>query len=71
VAIEEEGMGDSGCATCSFRARYDEKPKSLLGRIWRWHANFCPGWRSYVKSLSEDENKVIVDRYNFPANKFA
>ena len=64
-------MSESGCATCSFRTRYDEKPRSLLGRIWRWHANFCPGWRSYVKSLPEDEKKVIVERYNFSPPKFA
>jgi hypothetical protein len=64
-------MSESGCATCSFRAKYDEKPKSLLGRIWRWHVNFCPGWRGYMKSLPDDEKKVIIEKYNFPANKFA
>jgi hypothetical protein len=42
-----------------------------LGRIWRWHANFCPGWKAYMKSLPDDEKKAIVEKYNFPANKFA
>jgi hypothetical protein len=64
-------MGDSSCATCTFRAKYDEKPKSFLGRIWRWHANFCPGWKGYMESLPDDEKKVIIEKYNFPANKFA
>ena len=64
-------MSESGCATCSFRAKYDAKPKSFLGRLWRWHANFCPGWKAYMKSLSNDENKAIVEKYNFPASKFA
>ena len=64
-------MSESGCATCSFRARYDDKPKSFLGRIWRWHAKFCPGWKAYVRSLPDDEKQLIVEKYNFPASKFA
>lgn len=64
-------MSESGCANCSFRARYEKKPGSLLGRLWRWHANICPGWRAYMKSLPEEEKRVIVERYNFPAGKFA
>ena len=48
-------MSEPGCATCSFRAKYDEKPKSFLGRVWRWHANFCPGWKAYMKTLPDDE----------------
>jgi hypothetical protein len=71
MGVEEENMSESGCATCTFRARYDERPKSFLGRIWRWHADFCPGWRSYMKSLPDDEKKVIVEKYKFPASKFA
>ena len=31
------------CENCKFRAHYDKKPKSALGRFWRWHINFCPG----------------------------
>jgi hypothetical protein len=42
-----------------------------LGRIWRWHVNFCPGWRSYMKSLPDDEKRMIVEKYKFPASKFA
>jgi len=57
-------MAKHNCANCSFRARYDRKPKSILGRIWRWHINFCPGWKSYMKSLAEDEKAEIVTKYN-------
>ena len=64
-------MSESGCETCSFRATYDNRPTSLLGRIWRWHANFCPGWKAYMKSLPEDEKKALIEKYNFPATKFA
>jgi hypothetical protein len=51
------------CADCKFRARYDENPKSLLGRFWRFHINFCPGWRSYLKSLSDEDRAKIVEKY--------
>ena len=64
-------MSEPGCATCSFRAKYDEKPKSFLGRVWRWHANFCPGWKASMKSLPDDEKKTIAEKYNVPATKFA
>jgi len=68
---KEETMSEPGCANCSFRAKYDDKPKSFLGRLWRWHANFCPGWKAYMKSLPDDEKQVFVERYNFRAGKFA
>ena len=64
-------MTGSGCATCSVRARYDKKPQSILGRLWRWHTNFCPGWKNYMKSLSDDEKKAIIVKYNYPPNKFS
>jgi hypothetical protein len=52
-----------GCASCTLRARYDKKPGSLLGRLWKWHIQWCPGWKSYVKSLSEDERRLLIKRY--------
>lgn len=63
-------MSESNCAACAFRAKYDAKPRSLLGRLWRWHANFCPGWRGYVTSLPDDEKWVLIEKYNFPRDKF-
>ena len=56
-------MSEPGCATCPFRAKYDKNPKSILGRIWRWHINFCPGWKKYMESLSDAERKKIVKQY--------
>ena len=64
-------MTEHRCSTCSFRAKYDNDPKSILGRLWRWHTNFCPGWKSYMMSLPEEERKTLNERYGFPANKFA
>lgn len=52
------------CADCKIRAQYDKNPKSLIGRFWRFHINFCPGWRSYMKSLSEEERIAIKEKYN-------
>jgi hypothetical protein len=64
-------MSEPGCATCSFRATFDERPTSILGRIWRWHANFCPGWKAYMKALPDDEKKALIEKYRFPSDKFA
>jgi len=60
-------MAEPRCIACAFRARYDKNPKSLLGRIWRWHINFCPGWKAYMKSLSEQERAKLRTQYNLKA----
>jgi hypothetical protein len=52
------------CARCSFRAKYDSNPKSILGRIWRWHIRFCPGWKAYMKSLPVDERSELEKSYS-------
>ena len=52
------------CANCKLRANYDKKPKSLLGRFWRWHIGFCPGWKGYMSSLSEEERQLMIEKYN-------
>ena len=62
-------MAESGCAACSFRARYDKNPQSLLGRLWRWHAGWCPGWKSYMKSLPEQERRELTEKYALPQYK--
>jgi hypothetical protein len=51
------------CETCSFRARYDRNPRSILGRIWKWHTRWCPGWKGYIKSLTDEERKRVLKRY--------
>jgi hypothetical protein len=57
-------MAEPGCEKCGFRARYDKNPKSFLGRLWRWHANWCPGWKKYMQSLPSDERSKLAKKYN-------
>lgn len=57
-------MASKNCDNCAFRAKYDTNPKSFLGRLWRWHANWCPGWKSYMKSLPEDTRIDIAKQYD-------
>jgi hypothetical protein len=58
-------MAEHHCAECKFRAKYDNNPKSLLGRIWRWHIDFCPGWKGYFTSLPAKEKAGLAERYGF------
>ena len=57
-------MADSNCENCAFRAKYDNNPKSFAGRFWRWHANWCPGWKQYMKSLDNEKRTEIAQQYN-------
>ena len=43
------------CATCPMRIKAEEKPNTLLARIWRWHTTWCPGWKSYQAYLEKQE----------------
>jgi hypothetical protein len=56
-------MGESNCADCGWRAKYDAKPKSILSRIWKWHIKWCPGWKSWISSLPDDERKEVLEKY--------
>jgi len=53
------------CENCKIRAHYDNKPTSILGRFWRWHINFCPGWKGYFNSLDEVEKNKLREKYKF------
>lgn len=53
------------CEQCKFRAYHDRKPQSVLGRLWRWHINFCLGWKAYFTSLSPEERQTLRDKYQF------
>jgi len=53
------------CENCKFRAHYDKKPDSMLGKLWRWHINFCPGWKAYFTSQSEEKKSELRAKYNF------
>jgi hypothetical protein len=57
-------MANQGCETCNFRAKYDNNPRSLLSRIWKWHANWCPGWKGYMKSLPDKERIKLAEKYD-------
>lgn len=57
-------MAQQNCENCKLRAKYDARPKSLLGRFWRWHINWCPGWKGYITSLPDEERTALVDKYD-------
>jgi hypothetical protein len=56
-------MAAESCSNCGFRKKYDERPKSILGRLWRFHANWCPGWKAYMLSLPEADRQALADKY--------
>ena len=53
------------CENCKLRAKYDQKPTSLVGRFWRWHINFFPGWKAYFTSLPVEKQQELRDKYQF------
>ncbi|HDR15086.1 MAG TPA: hypothetical protein ENN79_06315 [Desulfobacteraceae bacterium] len=57
-------MAESSCGNCGFRAKYDKNPQSIMGRLWRWHAPWCPGWKRYMKSLPDDERIQLARKYD-------
>lgn len=59
------------CADCTLRAKYDTKPRSFAGRFWRWHINFCPGWKKYMASLDEEEKKEVAEKYELKKYRMA
>ena len=56
-------MAEPGCDTCKFRAKYDTNPASFLGRLWRWHAGWCPGFKSYMLSMPHEERRGLAEKY--------
>jgi len=56
-------MENHNCENCPMRAKHDAKPKSFAGRFWRWHINFCPGWKGYMLSLDDEKRQVIAEQY--------
>jgi len=47
---------DLQCENCPMRKRAEQKPNSLIAKIWRWHTGWCPGWKAYQKALAEQES---------------
>jgi hypothetical protein len=56
-------MATHNCENCPIRAKYDNAPRSLTGRFWRWHIGFCPGWKKYFASLNGAEQQILKDKY--------
>ena len=54
----------SNCENCKFRATYDKNARSILGRIWKWHISWCPGWKAYLKSLPDENRKKLREQYS-------
>jgi hypothetical protein len=50
------------CEDCGLRKRAEKRPNSLLGRLWRWHTGWCPGWKSYQRWLAEREAQEVPRR---------
>jgi len=46
---------EQNCGNCPLRKKAEARPKSILGRLWRWHTNWCPGWKAYQESLQEGD----------------
>ncbi len=57
-------MAKHNCEKCRFRAKYDNNPKSFLGKLWRWHINWCPGWKKYITSLNNETKVELIEHYN-------
>ena len=47
------------------RAKYEKSPKSFIGQFWRWHINFCPGWKAYFTQLPDEEKALLREKYKF------
>ena len=54
---------EQNCDSCPWRAKYDKNPKSILGRLWRWHAGWCPGWKKHITSLPDEERNALAEKY--------
>ena len=62
-------MAQYPCENCKFRASYDKNSKSLKGRFWRWHINFCPGWKAYFTHQDPETQEALRAKYNFQKYK--
>lgn len=57
-------MAKHNCDNCKFRVKFDQNPSSLMGRLWRWHTNWCPGWKRYMNSLEDEKRNIIAKNYS-------
>ena len=52
------------CVDCCMRRKYEANPRSLVSRFCHWHTRFCPGWKAFMKSLPEAEQKEMRIKYD-------
>ena len=57
-------MAQYPCENCKLRAHYDKNPKSVLGRFWRWHINFCPGFKAYFTHQDAETQNALREKYD-------
>jgi len=50
------------CESCRLRKHAEERPNSLLARLWRWHTGWCPGWKAYQRSLAGQAVQITPPR---------
>ncbi len=62
-------MGGHKCGSCKFQKKYDNKPKAFVGRLWRWHAGWCPGFKKYIRSLPDEKRIELAEKYNMKKYK--
>ncbi len=43
------------CENCGLRKRAEANPNKWWARLWRWHTSWCPGWKAYQRSLTEQK----------------
>lgn len=60
--MSEDKKSPAPCETCGMRARYEQNPRSLLGRLWKWHTGWRPGWKKYLGTLDDAERAELVHR---------
>ena len=36
-----------------------------MGRFWRWHIDFCPGWKAYFTSATPEKQAELREKYHF------
>ena len=69
-----EMIEEPKCATCPMCLKAEEKPKSLMAQISRWHTTWCPGWKSYqtnrIKTgvIPHNQLPAVLDKLN-PKNR--
>lgn len=45
----------AGCEHCGLRNYAEKNPDKLIGKIWKWHTRWCPGWKRYQRELRKRE----------------